>query len=242
MKKAADLFTKETLLWHTGILEDAFFSMQRAFAIKRTVAEVTLVRLCDPLLDTSTAAILSRLSQLEEKAVTGSLMTSPVTPPSPPSSVAQSSAELSDTDTGVDIDTNEAQATAKKAGAQPQGTLPPSDDAATVASNRRVLRPLRQWTEVLERLREKDSMRMSFYKIAKAYTTEAQTYVVKFTDAFTCEMATKNGGMEALQAALSVTLGKVVRVSDIEVEVETKTHRSDDSLLDLILESVEDTN
>ena len=71
MTAVAVRFTRETLLWHIGLLEDALFSMQKSHSVKRTVCEITLIRLCDPLLDTSTESILSRLSKLEEAALTG---------------------------------------------------------------------------------------------------------------------------------------------------------------------------
>ena len=64
-------FTKETLLFHIGLLEDALFAMQKSYAVKRTVCEITLVRLCDPALDTSVESILTRLSRVEEQLVAG---------------------------------------------------------------------------------------------------------------------------------------------------------------------------
>ena len=44
---------KATLLSHCRLLEDAFQAMLKANAVKRIVAELTLVRMCDPALDTS---------------------------------------------------------------------------------------------------------------------------------------------------------------------------------------------
>ncbi len=63
--------TRETMLFHIGLLEDALFAMQKSYSVKRTVAELTLVRLCDPALDTSTEAILTRLSRVEEQLAAG---------------------------------------------------------------------------------------------------------------------------------------------------------------------------
>ena len=44
LQAVAARFTKETMLYHLSLMENALFAMQRAFAIKRTVAEVTLTR------------------------------------------------------------------------------------------------------------------------------------------------------------------------------------------------------
>ncbi|MBR7182153.1 MAG: DNA polymerase III subunit gamma/tau [Clostridia bacterium] len=54
--------TKGRLLSHCRLLEQALFAMQRANAVKRMIAELTLVRMCDPLLDTSTEGLLARVS------------------------------------------------------------------------------------------------------------------------------------------------------------------------------------
>ena len=67
MQETVRHFSKEKLLYHCRLLEDAFFAMQKANAVKRMVAELTLIRMCDESLDTSTEAILSRISQLEDK-------------------------------------------------------------------------------------------------------------------------------------------------------------------------------
>ena len=79
----------------------------------------------------------------------------------------------------------------------------------------------------------------SFYKMVKAYTTEEGRFVLKFTDSFTCGMATQGGGAETLRLALSVVMGKAVSPSDISTEVE-QVQTKDESLLDLILEAAEE--
>ena len=49
----AGAFPKATLLAHCKLLEDAFFAMQKANAVRRMVAELTLIRMCDSTLSTS---------------------------------------------------------------------------------------------------------------------------------------------------------------------------------------------
>ena len=46
-------FSKSTLLSHCRLVENALFAMQKSNAAKRMIAELTLVQLCDPRLDTS---------------------------------------------------------------------------------------------------------------------------------------------------------------------------------------------
>ena len=240
MQKAASLFTKETLLWHTGILEDALFAMQRTYAIKRTVAEVTLLRLCDPLLDTSTTSILSRLSKLEESVITGQFgppasQLQPETVPTPTTEPVPKTEEMPHIpQVSQAVDTPPA----PQVTPEPKPQVKP-DAPVTSAQQRRVLRPFRRWPEVVEKLVEKDKMLGSFYKMVKAYTTDEGGFVLKFTDSFTCGMATQGSGAEALRVALSVVMGKAVSPSDISTEVE-QVQTKDESLLDLILEAAEE--
>ncbi len=238
MRAAADLFTKETLLWHTGVLEEALFAMGRAYAVKRTVAEVTLVRLCDPTLDTSSAAILSRLSKLEEAMITGSLvMTQPtaVTPQAPADKVIPvpqaHEPEISESPIAHKETRKQTETPA------PVAQAPTPAPQATEA--RRVLRPVKRWQEVVERISEKNPMIASFYKMNKAYVTQDGGFVIKFTDPFTRDMAVKDGGEELLRTALSVVMGRAVSAQEIAVEVEA-AKASEGSLLDLILEAAEE--
>ncbi len=77
IREIAKRFRKETLLYHCKLLEDALFAMQRANAVKRIVAELTLVRLCDESLDTSNEALLSRIADLEDRIALGTISNPP---------------------------------------------------------------------------------------------------------------------------------------------------------------------
>ncbi len=74
LKEAATLFTRETLFAHCKLLEGALFALQKNNTVKRTVAEMTLVKMCDESLDTSSEGILSRLSKLENTVALGSFL------------------------------------------------------------------------------------------------------------------------------------------------------------------------
>ena len=73
MQELAKPFSPQTLLYHSTLLEQAYLSMQRANAIKRIVAESTLVRMCDPDLETSPEALLARIAALEDKISFGQI-------------------------------------------------------------------------------------------------------------------------------------------------------------------------
>ena len=230
MRALADRFSKETLLYHTGLLDDALFAMQKANAVKRTVAELTLVRMCDPAMDTSTEAILARLSRLEEQAVTGGFAASPaVTKPSETPKKEKKTAPTPSPEPDV------AQPAAPKPVAQP----PQPKQTITSLSEGRTLRGIRGWSEVVERIRSSDPMSASFLGQAKAYTTGEQGIVIRFQSEFERDMA-KSSCEKSLVAALSVTLQRPVAQGDILYEVASAASVGNTGI-DTIIEAIEET-
>ncbi len=70
IRDTAALFTMQQVLYHTKLLEDAIYAMLRAGFPKRGMAEMTLTRMCDPHLSTTTEALLSRIAKLESEVAT----------------------------------------------------------------------------------------------------------------------------------------------------------------------------
>ena len=272
-------FTKETLLFHIGLLEDALFAMQKSYAVKRTVCEITLVRLCDPALDTSVESILTRLSRIEEQLVAGiptapAETAAPVAAPAAPvaTPVANPSAAefpVMDEPPLPDMppefweppmDYGMAEPTpppARREAPTPKAETPaprpvekkappaPAPKPAPVATpapaaTQRVLRPLRQWTEAVDRVKATSRMAASFLISAKAYTTEDGKVVVKLDSTFARDMVVREGAPEALRAALSVCLSRKLDTADILYEVEDNRVKQDGSLIDLIIEAAEE--
>ena len=126
---------------------------------------------------------------------------------------------------------------------QPKPTPPTATSAATVAApateSKRILRPIKTWTEVVDRVRDTSRMAASFLVSAKAYTTEDGRVVVKLDSDFVRSMVSREGAPEALRAALSVCLQRKLDSADILYEVEAET-KSDGSLIDLIIEAAEE--
>lgn len=64
---ACALFNMATLIYHTTLLDDAYANMIRNPANKRLCAEITLMKMCDPRLNDTNDALLSRIASLEDK-------------------------------------------------------------------------------------------------------------------------------------------------------------------------------
>ena len=254
-------FTKETMLFHIGLLEDALFAMQKSYAVKRTVAEITLVRLCDPALDTSTESILTRLSRIEEQLVTGVVAQAPAVPvsspippqdpvpmdeppmPEPPMDLWEPPVDTfepmqSPPKRNVSVSAPAAKPTVVPA-ASKSATVPQTAPVSPAAATKRVLRPLKVWTEAVDRVRATSPMAASFLVSAKTYTTEDGRVVIKLESDFIRTMVSREGAPEALRAALSVCMGRKLDVSDILYEVD-EAKPTEGSLLDLIIEATEE--
>lgn len=67
LSDASRRFRKETLAYHFTLLDDALREMSRLPQTKRLSAELTLLKMADTSLDTSTEALLARIAALEEK-------------------------------------------------------------------------------------------------------------------------------------------------------------------------------
>ena len=67
LSDAARRYSNETLSFHFGLLDEALKEMTRLPQTKRLSAELTLIRMSDSKLNTSTDSLLSRISSLEEK-------------------------------------------------------------------------------------------------------------------------------------------------------------------------------
>lgn len=216
MLAVANRFRKETLLYHCKLLEEALFAMQKANAVKRIVAEMTLIRMCDETLDTSSEALLARVAQVEERVLTGCLVSRTETAPVQADTAAKP----------------ESSATDKTA----KSNRPDSrkeDDAQPM----RVLRPLRNWMEVVERISRSAPMDAGFVKTAKAFTTEDGSVVVCFDNAFTMSMMEKDASRDRLRAALSAVLRR--EVEDRQLVTEVAGENSVPSVIDEIMEGAD---
>ncbi len=67
LAKTSEKFTREKILHHMNIMNDALYLMQKNPTLKRTAAELALIKLSQPRLDDSTTALNARLAELESK-------------------------------------------------------------------------------------------------------------------------------------------------------------------------------
>ncbi len=224
MRTCAGLFHKETLLFHCKLLEEALFAMQKSNAVKRVIAELTLLRMCDETLDDSNEALLSRVAHLEEQVAVGGLYASRE------QSKTQQMHDAADKADAV-VATGTVQSTFSKMQAS-------SDASAQGDADKRVLRPLRSWSEVVDRIGRSDQMLAGFIKHAKAYTAENERIVIRFDNAFSMQMLSRDEARDRLRMALSAVLRR--EVDDRLLSMEVVGQAAEGSVIDEILQGLED--
>ncbi len=216
LRQLSDRFSKETILYHRQLLDGAYLTMQNSHALARVTAELTLTRLCDESLSTTNEALLSRVAKLEEMLLSGRFVTAaPSAFSKDPTPAAMSKVEEA-----------------------PAPEVTPSKEKEVI-SDKRVLRPLRIWREVIERMSAQDAMKGSFLKSAAAFT-EGEKVIVRFDNSFALMMVDRGDTKDLLRGALSVCLQREVKETHLICELAPQT--STGCALDEIIEELEENN
>lgn len=226
----ANLFGRAKLLAHCRLLEDALFAMQKANAVKRMIAELTLVRLCDARLDTSPEGLLSRIEQLEDGYVRERVVV-PTVPKESPKAQEKKEAAPSVQQSAPSPAPEQKVARAEK-------------EAAVIAKpatgSGRVLTRVRGFANCVERIRRSNSMVASFLVDARAYLDEAGRVVVVLPNSFAEMMLERQGGRDVLRHALCLELQREVPDRDLLVETADSGAIKNDTVIDDILSAVKD--
>ena len=183
-------FDRETILNHTKHLENALAAMQRSGSIKRMCAELALIRLCDPRLDSSSDALLNRVADLERR-----LALLAAGSPLPAEQIVSAA-------TPAHAEPPAPHAEEKPAAPAPEPALAaPADTTGNTQ-----LHALPAWPEVIDQLRQRDPALSSFLQRAKAAQDSAGCVVVRVNNPFMISMIDRPVNRELLLAALAAQL------------------------------------
>ena len=204
---SAGLFTKETLLAHCRMLDDAFYTMQRTGTAKRIVAEMTLVKMIDHTLDSSIDNILSRISKLEAAMASGVTVraTEAVSIEAPhKQNVEKKAADSS-----------------KKGETDMAGELSESLDKAETASSSATadVKQIRGWGEIASKAVVNNGYLTPFLKMARGYITADKKISIRFPSDFALEMIDRAGIKRDICLAINLELQSSYSENDIRYEV-----------------------
>lgn len=232
----AALFTRETLLYHSRLLDEAYLSMQRAGAIRRSVAEMTLLRMADERLDTRPEALLSRIAALEN-TLAGIPMTLPLVndeypvadnsptigfngnTPTPVVRVPEpevtdrapwEEAPAAESAPAVDLTVS---AVRSAPPARPTRPAQPAQDA------RPARKPVRSFAEIAERVAEADRGLGGFVRKCRAYSDGDDSLIIYCETQFTKNLLAREKSLGILATAASAVLGRRLTPQSITVEV-----------------------
>lgn len=223
LTELANAIPKATLLSHCRLLEEAFQAMLKANAVKRIVAELTLVRMCDPALDTSAEGMLSRIERLEE-AVAGMPLAAPAPAPAVPAAVPSTPAP------------EKAQAPKQ---VQAPAPVPSAPKQPIPPATGRVLHRIRGFMNCVERMRREDALLGTFLSEGRAFTTEDGKVVIQHDNDWALDMLQAASAKQMLSRVFSAELKRPVDAQSFVFEAKSAKDSATDTILDDLLEAAE---
>ena len=216
LEKVASLFTRETILSHCKQLESALFAIKQSNEIKRTIAEMALVKMCDETLNSSNESLLSRISKLEDAMILG------MVPVKKQEITIQEDVEkampLISTPTQKETSTNKKEVVSES------------------KSGQKVMKYLPCWMEVIERVSQSGGNVSSYLKQTKAYISEDGSITVYVSDSFTMLMVDKPTVRSSLRVALSLCLKREIAEQQLHIELSKQKLPEDDG--DYMIEEI----
>ena len=258
----AAAFSREMLSYHCRLLDDAYSSMQRPGASRRTVAELTLVRLADEKLGTTPEALLARISALEAKIAMG-IPAAPAPAPQQPEPVFDDFGEpppFADYDIPpadddfvpyVPADAVPVKKQTPKPAPAPSPApvkraepRPAPAPVAPAPKKERVLRQIRQWAEILDSFESTAPMISALLKTENAYFDENDRIIICYSQSLTKTMLSLPDKFRAFCSAASVALDRPIDEKSIIFELVKKGEAPSDAkiLADELAELAEENN
>ncbi len=227
LERLASRFSRETILAHCKMLEGALYAVQKGNAVRRTVAELTLVKMCDETLVASGENLLSRISKLEEAMILG-LPTRRVEAevPTAPAEPVPSELPMEKTEEPKETAPTECPA------------APPTKPAEKTGT---VLKYLSCWIEVIERIAASDTIVSAYLKQTKAYTDEDGGIHIRVPNAFTMQMLENGKAKDNVRAALSICLKREVGSQSVYFELSESDlpDNEEDLIIDQIIKNAQ---
>ena len=219
--KLAGKFTREMLIYHCRMLEDALSDMQASGAVKRIIAELCFVKMCDDSLSTSTEALLLRISNLEARLASGDFVQTKVE-----ETKVEEKIEKPKKKEKVEIKEEVKQEVLlAPEPVRESKQVPPSPDAKSI-------KPLKVWNDAVQTIQPLDNGAYAFLKKTKAYLGEDEKIHVLY-DGFGLFAIDRPNIKNTLAASLSKYLDKRYTENDIIFEQDTGKVKLEDDLSDL---------
>ena len=219
--KLAGKFSREMLIYHCRMLEDALSDMQSSGAVKRIIAELCFVKMCDEALSTSTEALLLRISNLEARLASGDLV--------------QSKVEEAPKEEKAEKPKKKEKVEEKE---EPKKEIVFAEEPikqvkkVEIAPDASTTKPLKAWSEAVQSIQSIDNGAYAFLKKTRAYLGADERVHVLY-DGFGLFAIDKPIIKNTLAVSLSKHLEKRYSESDIIFEQDNGKVKLEDDLSDL---------
>ena len=204
LSKIAETYSMPKLSYHASLLEGAMSDMQRAFNSKRSIAEITLTRMCDTRYSASPEALLVRIEELE-KTVKMMRMGIPVQAPSQENTQPIDQAPVSE-------------------------NRPTADAPSQVPIADGKLRSYVEWETVIEKVSELRKSLAAGINQAKVLYDGGVTFYLTLSDFFAKKISANETDLAILKGVIVEIENK--NAADIKIIIETtkkqNTNSSDD--------------
>ena len=205
LSKVASSFTMARLSYHVSMLENAMADMQRAFNSKRSIAEITLTRMCDPKLSSSVEALALRVEELEKTVRMLKLGV-----PTAPISSEEATVE------------------------QPMFEAPVEEavDAADTAQGNSEIGLYQKWGSVIERIGEVKKSLSARIASASVYTDSKGNFLIKLNGIFANMLSSSETDLSIVRGIIAEIEGK--STAEIRVAVETAEKPIADAFAEIV--------
>ncbi len=181
---AARRFSKETLTYHFELMDEALREMARLPQTKRLCAELTLLKMGDASLGTSTASLLSRIAALEEKLVLLETM---------PRSAAPASSDQTPFSESPSV-------TADAASTEPETNVNESETADSTPTME--MTPVVDLGDVIERISAQNPLCAGFLNECDCFVSEdKRSVLIRTVNDFGKQMLSSEAASQSLAAA-----------------------------------------
>ena len=170
---AAKKFTIESVLFALDLFQNTLVTIKGG-ANARIEAEMALIKLCEPKLEESNAAVLSRISQLERAVKTGAVQSISVAEEQPAPAVEETPVQTAEEEAPEPIvETKDMPAEEQQTEPEPENVQPPEPqpDEEPAQENAPVVQEVfTQWSEFVDIIHRDDIPLFGIISGAKAYT------------------------------------------------------------------------
>ena len=201
-------FNMATLIYHASLLDTAYLNMQRNPSSKRLIAEISLMKMCDPRLSDTGEALISRVSALEDKI-----------------SLLSRGASIQSLPLADETNLKEEKAEEKPKVTESVASKEPEAKKAVSSSSDLVEIP--NWHELLEKIGEKDKAVSSFVvRCRGAYSKSQNKYYIYAGNEMTATMLGLEKNKRQIFDAMLLCDFDISSMSQIEIISNKKSNKT----------------